>query len=335
MKKIYIILTILIQFTLLNAGRYAGDFMLIGSGVRALSMGGAYAAVADDGTAVYWNAAGVSQIRKYEASMMRAFLYDGLAHYDNITYCHPLPNEVTLGFNWIRLTIDDIPVYSESHLIGTNIDQRSAYADLQLTANPDEQFKSTDDLFQFTFSKHMHYDSDLGWFLYVLPIDYHLGTTFKYIKRKIMENSGDGNGFDLSFLMKTNLGLLVDQEWMGDISVGLNMQDVGGTVITWDTQSKHEDEVLFNTKVGFAFSQPIKKYHSSFIIAYDKDYVYNKTDHIGLEWTYKKDTKLRLGFYDNNFSAGAGVEMYGVKLDYAFITNTLGNTNRIGLGVRF
>ncbi len=335
MKRIYISLIIILITQLLIAGRYAGDFMLIGSGVRAISLGGAYTAIADDGTAIYWNSSGISQIRQYEASMMRAFLYDGLATYDNFTYCHPLPNEVTIGVNWIRLTIDDIPVYSESNLIGTNIDQRAAYDDLQLTAEPDRVFKSTDDLFQFSFAKHIHQDTDLGWFLFVLPIDYHLGATFKYIKRKILDNYGDGNGFDVSFLMRTNLGILIDQEWLGDINFGLNLQDIGGTGITWDTQSKHQDEVLFNTKFGFAFKQPIKRLNSSVILAYDKDYVYNKTDHFGMEWVYKNDTKFRLGYYDKNFSAGIGLELYGFNIDYAFVTNTLGNTNRIGIGAKF
>lgn len=40
MKKIYTLFTLtLICLTPLFAGRYAGDFMMIGSGVRALGMG--------------------------------------------------------------------------------------------------------------------------------------------------------------------------------------------------------------------------------------------------------------------------------------------------------
>jgi hypothetical protein len=96
MKKILITVCIIILSYNLQAGRYAGDFMAIGSGVRALGMGGAYSAIADDGSAIYWNASGISQIKEIEFTLMRAFLYEGLAYYDNFNMCYPLPNEVTL-----------------------------------------------------------------------------------------------------------------------------------------------------------------------------------------------------------------------------------------------
>ncbi len=332
-RKIGLIIIIFI-LSRLYAGRYAGDFMSIGAGIKSLSMGGAYTAIADEGTAMYWNSSGISQIRKNEVSLMRAFLYDGLASYDNFSYCHPLPNGVTIGANWTRLTIDDIPIYNENHLIGTNIDQRAAFAEFQLTAVPDGKFKSTDDLYQFTFSKHIHQDADLGWFLFVLPIDYHLGINFKYIKRQMLEYTGDGTGFDAGFLFKTNLGMLVDQEWMGEIASGINLQDISGTNITWDTQAKHQDEILFNTKFGLAYKQPIKKYNSQVTFAYDKDFVYDKINHFGLEVNYKEKSKFRMGFYDNNFSAGLGLEISRFTIDYAFITNNLGNTNRVGVIIK-
>ncbi|MCK9328568.1 MAG: hypothetical protein PHY08_00165 [Candidatus Cloacimonetes bacterium] len=335
MKKILITVCIIILSYNLQAGRYAGDFMAIGSGVRALGMGGAYSAIADDGSAIYWNASGISQIKEIEFTLMRAFLYEGLAYYDNFNMCYPLPNEVTLGFNWTRLTIDDVPIYSESHLVGTNIDQRAAFEEFQLTAIPDGKFKSTDDLFQFAFSKHFKQTVDLGWFLFDLPIDYYLGANFKYIRRKMMGYIGDGTGFDFSFMAKTNLGILTDVEWLGDISWSLNLQDISNTTLTWDVESRHKDEILFNTKLGLAYFQPINSLDSKLILAFSKDFIYEKIDYFGLAWQYKNFTELRLGWYDQNFSTGIGIELYNIKLDYAFLTNNLGNTNRIGLGFKF
>lgn len=333
MKKLLIIGILIIISANIYAGKYAGDFMSIGSGVKALSMGGAFTAIADDGSAIYWNGSGIAQIRDREFSLMRAFLYDGLATYDHFTYCHPLPNEVTIGANLTRLSIDRIPKFDESHIIG-NVDQRAAFEEMHLSADPDGHFNSTDDLFQFTFAKHIHQDADLGWFLFVLPLDYYMGMNFKYIKRDMMGSIGDGTGFDVNFMFKTNLGMLVDQEWLGDFSAGLNLQDIGGTVISWDTQSKHQDEVLFNTKLGFAFKQPIKKYKSELTIAYDKDFVYDKTNHIGLELKMKEKTNIRMGYYDGNFSAGAGLNLYKFELDYALITNNIGLTNRVGISYK-
>lgn len=74
-EKNILIVLILINTISLFAGKYAGDFMSMDSGVKALSMGGAYAAVADEGSAIYWNGS-IGQIRNKEFSLMRAFLYD-------------------------------------------------------------------------------------------------------------------------------------------------------------------------------------------------------------------------------------------------------------------
>ena len=114
MKRIPFIMIITIAVAgSLSAGRYAGDFMMIGAGVRSLGMGGAFASRAEDGSSMYWNTAGISQIRKSEIAAMHAFLYNGLASYDHITYCQPLPSDVTIGLNVTRLPITDIPVFSE------------------------------------------------------------------------------------------------------------------------------------------------------------------------------------------------------------------------------
>ncbi|MCD6318198.1 PorV/PorQ family protein, partial [Candidatus Aerophobetes bacterium] len=51
-----------------DVGTTAANFLKIGIGARATAMGGAYTPIADDGTALYWNPAGVAQIEKMEVS---------------------------------------------------------------------------------------------------------------------------------------------------------------------------------------------------------------------------------------------------------------------------
>jgi len=334
-KKLLILILLLIISMSLFAGRYAGDFLAIGSGVRSLGLGGAFSAIANDGSAIYWNAAGIAQIRKTEFGIMRAFLYEGLASYDNLFACQPLPNDVTIGINWTRLTIDDIPIFKEDYLVGTTVDQRALNPELQLTGIPDGEFKSTDDLVQFAFAKHIHYDLNLGWLFFEVPFDFYFGGNIKYIKRKLLDNIGTGTGFDFALISKTDLSILLDLDWLGKLSWGLNFQNVGGTTITWDTESKHEDEVLFNTKLGLALFQPLEFINSSFILSHDVDYVYDKTNHYGFELLYKTLLGFRLGYYEGNFSTGLSLKLYDFNLDYAFVTNNLGNTNRVGLRVDF
>ncbi len=336
MKRLVLIqIVIVLSSSLLFAGRYAGDFMMIGAGVRALGMGGAFTAIADDGSAMYWNPGGIAQIRESEVSAMHAFLYNGLASYDFVSFCQPLPNEVTIGFNVTRLSVDDIPYFDEKYLIGTNVDQRINNLNLQLTGIPDGKFRSVDDLYQFAFAKHLHYDVNLGWLFFEVPFDFYFGGNVKFIKRQIKDNQGTGTGLDFGFKVQTDLATLVDVEQLGKLAVGFNFQDIAGTDITWDTATDHRDEVLFNTKVGVALFQPIDRLKSNVTIAYDKGFVYGGTHHFGLDWNYDGKGSLRVGHFADSFTCGASVKVYGIDIDYALITNPVGITNRIGMRVSF
>ncbi|MDI3504434.1 MAG: hypothetical protein PWP64_1370, partial [Candidatus Cloacimonadota bacterium] len=278
MKKI-IILSLLacVMAIPVSAGRYAGDFMMIGAGVRALGMGGAFSALADDGSAIYWNSGGLSQIRDSEVSAMHAFLYKNLASYDNITYVQPLPNDVSIAFNITRLTVNDIPRFDERYLIGTNVDQRINNISDHLPGVPDGTFRSTDDLYQFAFSKNLKFGANLGWQFFEVPFELGLGGNIKFIQRRIMDNLGSGTGIDLGLKLRTDLAVIFDEESLGDLHLGLNFQDVAGTTISWDTNSEMKDEVLFNSKLGLAIDQPIPTLSSNLILAYDYDYVYGGT----------------------------------------------------------
>jgi hypothetical protein len=336
MKKYMIFAALLlIGLSPLCAGRYAGDFMMIGAGVRPLGMGGAFAALADEGAAIYWNSAGIAGIRDRQASAMHAFLYNGLASYDNLSYVQPLPNGVSIGLNLTRLTVSDIPYFSESYLIGTNVDQRINNSAYHLPGIPDGRFKSQDDLYQFAFAKHIRYDANMGWLFFEVPFDFYFGGNVKFIKRSIWNNYGSGTGLDFGFKMTTDMAIIFDIEELGKLDFGVNFQDISGTDISWDTASEIKDEVLFNTKMGLAVRQPLPALKSDLTLAWDYDYVYNGTHHVGVEWNYDKKGALRAGYYDKNFTAGATVNVYGINIDYAMITNPVGLTNRLGLRLHF
>jgi hypothetical protein len=334
-RRLFILIIISLPLFLFG-GKYTGDFMYIGAGVRALGLGGAVASIADDPSAIFWNPAGISQIRSTEIELMHAFLYDDLAYYDNASICQPLPNEVTIGLNWTRLTIPDIPIFMEDYLIEhPNAAERSSRLEWNLPGIADSSFTSYDDLFQFSFSKHVGTNIDFGWAFFKVPVDLYFGGNIKYIKRQILDNLGNGAGFDLAFMSDTKFSELVDVSWLGDVNFGVNLQNIGGTTITWDTESQNQDEILFNTKLGLSLHQPIDIYHLNLILAYDHDYVYEGEDHYGMELQYKRLLSIRAGYYSSEYATGLSIQVYDFMLDYAFVTNTLGNTNRVGLRFRF
>ena len=56
----------------LGADSHAAPYLRMGVGARALGMGGAFTAIADDATAAYWNPAGLVKIEHIEATFMYA-----------------------------------------------------------------------------------------------------------------------------------------------------------------------------------------------------------------------------------------------------------------------
>ena len=64
------------------------SFLDIGVGARALGMGGAYTALADDANALYWNPAGLSKLEKREFTASHAEMFVS-TRLDFLAYAHP------------------------------------------------------------------------------------------------------------------------------------------------------------------------------------------------------------------------------------------------------
>ena len=64
------------------------SFLGIGVGARALGMGGAYTALADDANSIYWNAAGLAKLDKREFTASHAEMFES-TRLDFLAYGHP------------------------------------------------------------------------------------------------------------------------------------------------------------------------------------------------------------------------------------------------------
>ena len=100
-----------------SAGQ-AGAYLKMGVGARALGMGSAFTAVANDSTAAFWNPAGLAKLKNHEASFMHANLSDD-RDYNFFNYAHVLKGKEgksngTLALSHIRFGIDGIPETQEN-----------------------------------------------------------------------------------------------------------------------------------------------------------------------------------------------------------------------------
>ncbi|MFH1311639.1 MAG: PorV/PorQ family protein [Candidatus Eisenbacteria bacterium] len=96
-----------------SATPHAGAFLRMGVGARALGMGGAFTAVADDATAAYWNPAGLVKIENIEATFMYAanMAFDRQLNY--FAYTHWL-GMGGIGVSWLNAGVGDIPRWADA-----------------------------------------------------------------------------------------------------------------------------------------------------------------------------------------------------------------------------
>ena len=79
----------------------------LGFGARALGLGNAFTALADDPTAVFWNPAGLEYIYQQSATLFHTSLWEG-TNYDFIGYAYPTINFGTFGIGIGRIGVGDI-----------------------------------------------------------------------------------------------------------------------------------------------------------------------------------------------------------------------------------
>jgi hypothetical protein len=90
--------------------KYSNEFLNIGAGARGLAMGGAQVASVSDGTAGYWNPAGLVGVKDNpNLNLMHAEYFAGIGKYDYASVAFPLANNKrTFAVTGLRFAVDDI-----------------------------------------------------------------------------------------------------------------------------------------------------------------------------------------------------------------------------------
>jgi len=90
--------------------KYSNEFLNIGAGARGLSMGSAQVASVADGTAGYWNPAGLTAVKDNpHVNLMHAEYFAGIGKYDYGSIALPAANNKrTIGITALRFAVDDI-----------------------------------------------------------------------------------------------------------------------------------------------------------------------------------------------------------------------------------
>ena len=103
-----------------NVGTSGAQFLKIGPGARVDSLGGAFGAIADDVTAIYWNPAGLSQIAATSLSGTHTvWLAD--TRYNFLAFATPVEKIGTLGASVTYLSVPDMEITTLAKPDGTGL----------------------------------------------------------------------------------------------------------------------------------------------------------------------------------------------------------------------
>jgi len=327
MKLFFIVLIFMAIFApYAIADRYSCEFLYMGAGARALGLGGAFVAVADDSTAAYWNPAGLCQQEGREFTLMHAARFSRLATFDCVGYAQSLPVG-TVGINWLRFGVGDIPRFPEPE--GTP-GQRKNSPVFRPSGVPEGYFSNSENALFLSFGRGFAVNITPGLQLTKTWAMVGVGGSLKMLSQSLDNYRGRGFGLDLGFLFRMDAGSLVAHEDVGDLSLGLNIQDIG-TKIQWDTSSQHEDALPTNFKLGIAYS--LAAGNHDFTAAVDKDTIYNGTVRLGLEYWYRNTMALRIGLKEADLSAGFGIRKGAFAVDYAYLKQEIAGSHQLSISL--
>ncbi len=333
------------------AAKYAGAFMEDGGGARALAMGGAFTAVADDPSAAFWNPAGLVGTEGRNLLLMHSERFGDLIDRDYVSYAQPVDwsllggEDGALAVSAIRLGIDDIPL--TSHLR----DQLDTGAGSDTAGDgiigPDE----LQGLFTLQDQIRFASDSELALFVsYAERLDaWQLGGSLKFIRQSVGEYSSLGIGIDL--------GVLRPGIWR-NLDFGLKLQDVTTTYLSWTGPDGYgETEVIAPAVIpALAYRLPLPAWNARITLATSAETRFeNRQDadqyhtgslstniHFGGELALHEKVFLRGGFDSgwslNDITMGAGFRIALLTIDYAYAGDMLDideETHRVSITAHF
>ena len=149
-----------------KTGTTSAKFLSIGVGPRANAMGGAFSAVANDASAIYWNPAGIASITERQAIVTYTKLFVDI-NVDFGGFVLPAGNLGTFGLSFTALNSGNMEVTTEDYPEGTG-----------------QTFSAASYCVAFSYARY-------------LTEEFAFGFSVKYIQETIFNSSATGIGFDV------------------------------------------------------------------------------------------------------------------------------------------
>ena len=279
-----------------DAGTSGAQFLKLGAGARATAMGNAFAGVSDDSTAVYWNPAGLNQVKKTSISVAHNIMFEDI-YYDWASCARPFEFG-TLGIGIQYLSYGSIVERDATELeigsfkpndLAVTVGYAREFGKVMAGVNAkyiSSKIKETATAFAFDVGgMYKLMDKKLS----VAAVVQNLGTKLKYVddKEKLPLNIKIGGAYNIF------------NYWSAALDLNFPVDNQMNACLGTEYKYKIGDEISAFGRLG-----------------------------------YTTETKDVGGL--NGVTGGVGGEYKNYSLDYAFVPfGDLGNTHRVSLGVKF
>lgn len=330
-----------------NVGTAGAQFLKIGPGARVDSLGGAFSAIANDVTTIYWNPAGLSQLDKTSFSDTHTvWLAD--VRYNYLAFATPIEKVGTLGASVTFLNVPDTEITTLAQPDGTGL-----------------WYSAWDTAVSLAYSREL-YHNESGTKL-------SIGINTKYIHQQIHRESARGVAIDIGSLYHTG--------WRS-LRIGMSFSNFGpemsfsgpdlesGVETAGDEQTAEyqpfpdttnpsrrafldtiEYPLPTNFRLGVAYDL-VDNDSNLLTVALDGNHPNDNSErlNLGFEYWYKKAAALRAGYKfrlgpdqsedEEGLTLGLGIHLKfsntTLSLDYAFADfGILQNAHRVSLGLKF
>jgi hypothetical protein len=330
-----------------NVGTAGAQFLKIGPGARVDSLGGAFGAIANDVTTIYWNPAGLSQLEKTSFSDTHTvWLAD--VRYNYLAFATPIEKVGTLGASVTFLNVPDTEITTLAKPDGTGL-----------------WYSAWDTAVSLAYSREL-YQKESG-------ANLSFGINAKYIHQQIHRESARGVAIDIGTLYHTGwrslrIGMSFsnfgpEMSFSGpDLETGVEEAGDERTAdyhpypdTTNPTRKAELDTIEYplpsNFRLGVAYDL-VDNDSNLLTIALDGNHPNDNSErlNLGLEYWYRKMAAIRAGYKfrlgpdrsddEEGLTLGLGIHLKfrqtTLSLDYAYADfEYLQNAHRVSLGLNF
>jgi hypothetical protein len=315
-----------------HATKYAGEFLKVPVGARAVGMGGAFTAVADDATAPWWNPAGMIYLPYREVIPQHAEKFGKLVNHDFLGVVLPLggpsSKQSALGLGLVRLAVDDIPITPRpgdlkvGDFLDDGADGQPSTYDL---GEGDGKWQPGERLLNIDLYRAS--SADVALLLsYARQKGLHwaFGGNVKFVRQSLPDTifgqhvTSFGAGLDAGLLYMP----------MDAATIGITVHDLTTTWLSWSNGTRELVAPTIDTGVAFNF-YPAEQHALTWAVDLGWGFEGRKLDseiklgrvtadlRTGLEYWYKSTFALRTGANAKDLTFGAGVRYKHLGVDYA------------------